>query len=202
MQDADIEAIIAYLENNPQIDDVILSGGDPMYTPLVTNAILQKINEIPSVKTIRIGTRLPIHAPNAFASKPMLAMLETIKNIATHKPFFILLHFKHPTELITETIAVIQQLKQLGVTLFLQTVFLQNIKINFDTLYTLFTKLYHNYVLPYYLYHCDNVKGLEHFMGDIEEEKVIVKKLRAALSGLACPLFVIDVENGYGKMLV
>jgi len=59
--------------------------------------------------------------------------------------------------------------------------------------------LYFLGITPYYIYHCDNVNGLEQFVGNIEIEKEIMRKLRDTLSGIACPTFVADLENEYGK---
>ena len=199
---SEIDRIVAYLKVNPQIDDVILSGGDPLYTPKITQYLLQQIRFIPNVKTIRIGTRLPLQSPRSFATKTMQKLLALIDEIGKEKPVFILLHLEHPAELVAETEAVISQLRQLKVTLLSQTVFLKNVNDEFEILHKLFLRLYHLGVLPYYLYHCDQVDGLEHFQGDLEKEKGIASRLRATLSGIACPLFVEDIENGYGKLPV
>jgi lysine 2,3-aminomutase len=202
LHEKDIENIVSYLDQNPQIDDVILSGGDPMYTPSITQFLLEKLKDITSVKVIRIGTRMPFQSPLSFNSKLVLNLLTLIDEIGQTKPFYILVHIEHPDELTAETRKVITQLRALKVTLLSQTVFLKDINDNFETLFNMFKELYHLGIQPYYLYHCDHVKGLEHFEGDLKKEKEIAVKLREHLSGIACPLFVEDVENGYGKIPV
>lgn len=196
----DIINIVNYLQNNPQIDDVIFSGGDPFYTPQITQALLTKIGLIDSVKVIRIGTRLPVQSPKSFTTKSVKSLLDLVEKIAEEKPFYILLNIAHPEELTKESIAVIKQLRKRGVTLLSQTVFLKEVNDDVETLYQLFKQLYHLGVIPYYLYHCDSVKGLEHFMVDKKTEKQIAIELREKLSGIACPLLVEDIENGYGKI--
>ncbi len=200
LREADIQQIVSYLKQHPEIDDVILSGGDPFYTPRITNILLNELKKIDSVKTVRIGTRMPFHSPASFHAKPVLELLETINTIGYEKPFYVLVHIEHPDELTEETEAVIKLLRNYKITLLSQTVFLKGINDNFETLYRLFKRIYHLGIIPYYLYHCDNVKGLEHFRGDIESEKQIAQKLREALSGISCPLFVEDIENGFGKI--
>ena len=202
LTETDIETIIAYLISHPEIDDVILSGGDPMYTPKITSSLLMKLREVESVKIIRIGTRMPLQSPSSFYTKSMSLLLDLIRETARIKPFHILLHVEHPSELNSETEAVISFLRTLNVNLFSQTVFLKDINDDVEILVKLFSRLYHLGVLPYYLYHCDAVKGLERFRGDMEEERMIAIELRKRLSGLACPLFVEDIENGYGKIPV
>lgn len=202
LTDKNIEDIIFYLKQNSCIDDVILSGGDPLYTPQITTKLLQGLQTITSIKTIRIGTRLPFHSPDSFRTKSIKDLLALIDTIGKSMPVFMLVHIEHPDELTGETEAVIRQLRQLKITVLSQTVFLKDINDNFETLYLLFKKLYHLGIIPYYLYHCDNVKGLEHFRGDIKKEKEIAVRLRSELSGIGCPLFVEDIEDGYGKIPV
>lgn len=200
LNENDLDKIAEYLKAHPEIEDVILSGGDPLYTPKLTLQLLQKIKNIDSVKVFRIGTRMPFQSPESFKSPVYKALFETIKEIANTKPFYILVHIEHPDELVEESILAIQQLKALKVTLLSQTVFLKDINDDLETLYILCKKLYHLGVIPYYLYRCDNVKGLEHFQCDPKKEKEISLALRQKLSGIATPLYVEDLEDGYGKM--
>lgn len=202
LEQHDMQPILDYLRSHPEIDDVILSGGDPLYTPALTGMLLDGLRKIDSVKVLRIGTRLPFQLPGAFTSRALLELLEQVDELGRKMPFYLLVHIAHPDELTPESLAVLKQLRKLKVTLLSQTVFLKGINDDFETLYSLFRKLYHLGVIPYYLYHCDAVKGLEHFRGDMAAEKLIAERLRAELSGIGCPLFVEDVENGYGKMPV
>lgn len=202
LTDADIDSIINYLIAHPEIDDVILSGGDPFYTPHITEVLLSKLKDIESVKVLRIGTRLPVQSPVSFASKPILRLLELVKQVASEKPFFILIHIEHPDELTPEVLSLFKTLRQQHVTLLSQTVFLKGINDHVEPLFQLFRTLYHNGVVPYYLYHCDKVAGLENFVVPLEAEIEIATELHRRLSGIACPAFVIDVHNGYGKLPV
>lgn len=195
-----INTIANYLQEHPEIDDVILSGGDPLYTPKITFEVLEKIKGIKSVKVIRIGTRMPFHAPLAFNNTVYESLFNLIIEIANYKPFYILIHIEHPSELVSDSISAIKILKQLGVTLLSQTVLLKNINDDVTVLETMFKELYYLGVIPYYLYQCDAVKGLEHFRVDRKKSKEISMELRSKLSGIATPLLIEDVENGYGKI--
>jgi lysine 2,3-aminomutase len=192
-----IEDIVNYLKKHPEIEDVILSGGDPLYTPKLTFEILDKIKNIESIKVIRIGTRMPFHAPNAFKS---LVYKNLFNLISKQKPFYILVHIEHPKELVDESKTAIKKLKKLGVTLLSQTVMLKDINDDLTTLEIMFRELYHLGVIPYYLYHCDNVRGLENFAVEKNKEIEIARELRKNLSGIAMPLLVEDIENGFGKI--
>lgn len=200
LNDIDIENIVAYLKKHSEIDDVILSGGDPLYTPKLTHKILEKIKNIDTIKVIRIGSRMPFHAPLAFNSPVYQKLFDLIKEIAHNKPFYILVHIEHPSELVEETKNALKKLKTLDVTLLSQTVLLKNINDDAKILADMFRELYYLNVIPYYLYHCDPIKGLEHFVVNKEKEQEIAKEIRKNLSGIATPLLVEDIENGYGKI--
>jgi lysine 2,3-aminomutase len=198
----DVSSIMEYLTRHPEIDDVILSGGDPLYSPGITTQLLEQLRHIPSVNVLRIGTRLPLQLPGAFQRNTIKELLSLIDETGKKKPFFILLHVNHPDELTTEAMDVIKLLRQLRVTLLSQTVFLKGINDEYDVLHDLYTRLYHAGVIPYYLYHCDDVNGIGHFAGDIAKETAIATRLTATLSGIACPTYIIDIKNGHGKIPV
>ncbi|MFX9962183.1 hypothetical protein ABTP39_19565, partial [Acinetobacter baumannii] len=76
-----------------------------------TLAILEELEKIESIKVIRIGTRLPVHNPISFDAPLLKKVLDKVAEIKKKKPFIILIHFEHPSELTAETIRVIKQLK-------------------------------------------------------------------------------------------
>jgi len=199
--ETDVPNIIDYIKEHTEITDVILSGGDPFYTPKQTLEILNELSIIRSVKVMRIGTRLPVHNPISFKSALVQQVLEKIKEIAEHKPFYILIHFEHPDEVTEETVQVIKQLRKAGVTLLSQTVFLKGINNSYNILKELFEKLYWHGITPYYIYRCDYVQGLEHFVCEMQEEIEIMTELRKNISGIAYPTYIVDVE-GKGKIPV
>lgn len=200
LSEADIKNIIRYLKDHPEIEDVILSGGDPLITPQRTQDLLEKIKHIKSVKVLRIGTRLPLQSPKSIFTKAMQPLFGLIREIKKDRPFYLLLHVEHPNELVKTALSSIRHLQQKTNAIFLsQSVLLKGINTDLQTLILLFKTLYFNGVTPYYLYHCDKVTGLEHFQEDLNKEIELMRQLRAELSGIACPLFVVDIENGYGK---
>ena len=192
-----IQQIAGYLALHPEIEDVILSGGDPFMTPKITSEILQIISPIKTIKVIRIGTRLPFQNPGAFSSEAIKSLLAQIKTIREKRPFYILLHVNHPDELTHKALQSVRLIQeQTSAILLSQTVFLEGINIDYQVLKLLFKDLYFAGITPYYLYHCDRIKGLEHFVGDLKKEKRIMQLLRKNLSGIAVPKFVIETYDG------
>ncbi len=192
----DIDPIIHYLNDHPAIDEVILSGGDPLITPRVSLILLERISILPTIKVIRVGTRLPFQSPESLYSKSIGKLLDHLGLIGQTKPVYLMLHIEHPDELTLEARECIQMLRARHIMLLSQTVFLKNINDHVDTLHTLFTELHHLGVIPYYLFHCDDVLGLDQFHGDIRREQKIANQLRDTLSGIACPLYVQDSAHG------
>ena len=199
LSDDDIQRALLYIENHREIDDVILSGGDPFFTPQATMKIIEGLLKITSVKMIRISTRLPVHSPGSFKSKPLKQLIAKIAQITKTRPFIVLVHINHPDELGVEVSEAISALRSTGATLMTQTVFLNGINDDTEVLAKLFTSVYHLGMIPYYIYHCDSVKGLERFIVSIEKERGIITDLRKRLSGIAIPRYVIDVP-GKGKI--
>jgi lysine 2,3-aminomutase len=197
----DIADALSYIAGDQNIEDVILSGGDPLYVPQVTSQILDGLAKINSVRAIRIGTRLPVHSPESFKSAPIKRLVELLHKVSDQKPVYLLIHFNHPDELTHEVDLVLRQLARAGMILMSQTVFLRGINDNKDTLGKLFSELFHKGVIPYYVYRCDSVRGLEHLVCDIELEQQIMTDLTKQLSGIAVPTYVIDVP-GRGKIPV
>ncbi len=196
LSEGDIENIHRYLSDNKQINDVILSGGDPLYTPKQTEQILIKISNIEHIKIVRIGTRLPLQLPHFHKNTIYKELFETIKIISAHKAVFILLHIEHPDELTPEVIESLNVLQKFPVMLLSQTVFLKNINNSESILYELFSKLIYLSLKPYYIYHCDAVTGLESYSCNNSNEIEIMRNLRKKLSGLAISQHISDTEFG------
>jgi len=193
----DINAMVDYVKSHPDIKEVIFSGGDPLVVPEKLVYALEEFSKLPQIKIIRIGTRMPVSDPE---NVPLKELIETIKKI--NQPVYILVHFEHPAEIVPETIKIIKEFKRVGCSIFSQTVFLKGVNDDYNVLYELFNRLFEIGVVPYYIYHCDLVRGAERFICDFEKEVEIMTELRKNLSGLACPLYVIDAPQGSGKIPV
>jgi len=193
---ADIQKMLAYLLKNPDINEVIFSGGDPLMVPQALKYALKVFSRLPQIKIIRIGTRAPVSQPK-LVTKDILAAIKKIK-----QPVYVGIHFEHPDELTEETIETCHRLRKAGAILFGQSVFLKGVNDSYEILEKLFSRLIEIGVKPYYLYRCDPVASIEHFRVDFEKELAIATKLRKNLSGLAWPTYVIDTPDGNGKVPV
>jgi lysine 2,3-aminomutase len=185
---------IAYIEANPQVRDVLLSGGDPLTLPdSHLDYLLSSIQRIPHVEVIRVGTKVPVVLPQRITPK----LLRILKK---YQPVWMSIHFTHPDELSLETKAACNQLADSGIPLGSQTVLLKGINDNVETLKSLFHGLMKIRVRPYYLYQCDPILGSSHFRTSVEKGLEMIEGLRGHTSGYAVPHYVVDAPGGGGKI--
>ncbi len=184
--DADFEYIAAH----PEIRDVLLTGGDPLtYNDRRIEQILARLRDIPHVEIIRIGSRYPVLLPQRITDD-FCAMLER------YHPVWFSTHFNHPSEITAEAAAACDRLLRAGVPVQNQTVLLKGINDDVETMRALLCRLLEIRVKPYYLYHCDNVSGVSHFMTDIERGNAIMEALTGHISGYAIPRYIVTTKLG------
>lgn len=191
----DVDKMIKYIKSKPEIHEVVFSGGDPLVVPDLLVYALGKFYQLPQIKILRVHTRVPVSDPRLLTKKVLHAFSKIKK-----KTLYVSIHFEHPDELTPQTIKAAKRLRDTGAILLSQSVFLKGINDSYKVLKELFTRLAELGVRPYYIYHCDLVKGIEHFIVPIEKEVKIMTKLRKNTSGTAFPFHVIDAPNGSGKV--
>ncbi len=191
---ADYERQIAYIAANPQVRDVLISGGDPLILPLhILEALLRKLREIPHVEIIRIGTRVPVFLPQRVDE-------ELVNVLRRYHPLWMNIHFNHPKEITPEVEKALALLADAGIPLGSQSVLLAGINDCPNIMLALVRKLVKNRVRPYYLYQCDLVPGTSHFRTPIAKGIEIMEALRGHTSGFAVPVYAIDLPGGGGKV--
>ncbi len=189
-----LEPAFQYIEKNKQIEDVLISGGDPfMLSTVQLEKILKRLHSIPHLKYIRIGTKVPVVLPQRINSR-------LVNMLKKYPPLLINIHFIHPNELTEETKEACQKLADVGIMLGSQTVLLKGINDNISTLRDLMMGLLSIKVRPYYLLQCDLIVGSKHFRTPIQKGLDIIKGLRGFISGCAIPSYIIDLPGGGGKI--
>lgn len=186
--------IADYLKHHPEVEEVILSGGDPLM------ASDQKLEDlITSLNTIGHIRRLRIHS-RVLSVLPQRVTAELIEVLRRFKGQLILVtHVNHPNELEPVNQALFRQLVQKGITLFNQSVVLRGINDNCDTLVSLSYKLFDWHVLPYYLHRLDQVQGSAHF--DISKNRSceIYQQMLSRLPGYLVPRLVEEIPGKASK---
>ncbi|WP_448587676.1 KamA family radical SAM protein [Thermocrinis sp.] len=189
------DLMLGYIKSHPEIREVLLSGGDPLtLSGEKLDFILSELRKIPHMEVIRIGTRLPVLAPQRFFKPEILDILEK------HSPIWISTHFNHPKEITPEAKEAVENILRRGIPILNQTVLLKGINDDPQIMLELMRKLISIKVKPQYLFHCDPIKGAVHFRTTIDKGLEIMEYLRGRISGHAIPTYAIDLPGGKGKV--
>jgi len=187
---------LAYIEQHPEIRDVLLSGGDPLLlSDEKLEDLLSRLRAIKHVEFLRIGTRIPVFLPQRI-TPDLCAMLKQFH------PLFISIHANHPRELTTEVRDALGLLADAGIPLGNQSVLLRGVNDDATVMKALVQKLLMCRVRPYYIYQCDLIAGSAHLRTSVREGLEIMKSLRGHTTGYAVPTYVIDAPGGGGKVPV
>ncbi len=186
-----------YIRADASIEEVILSGGDPL--ALGDNQLrwlLGSIREIAHVTTIRIHTRLPVVIP-ARVTRELLAMLGERR-----RRIVLVIHCNHAREIDGEVAAALAALSRAGVSLLNQSVLLRRVNDDAGILSELSKRLFAENVLPYYLHLPDRVAGTGHFAVKRKRAKAIISAMRASLPGYLVPRLVREAPGESSKTVV
>jgi lysine 2,3-aminomutase len=196
LYEGSLEPAFQYLENHPEVEEVILTGGDPLsVTDSTFSKILNRLNGIKNVKTLRIHSRMPVTLPSRFTSA-----LLNVFNQAWRFNICLVSHFNHPRELTSEAEVALRSLRRSAVTLLNQSVLLKGVNDSVECLASLFQGLYRMGVVPFYLHHPDWTPGTFHFRHSIDRGREIFSQLRGRVSGPALPDYILDIPQGFGKI--
>ena len=194
---AELEAALAYIAAHPAIFEVILTGGDPlMLAPARLARLVEALDAIPHVQVIRVHSRVPVADPERVTADLVAALAPR------RAALWLGIHSNHEAELGEAQRAALRQFAVSAIPLFGQTVLLRGINDDAETLEKLFRRMLVCGVKPYYLHHPDLVRGTAHFRVDLARGREIMRGLRGRLSGLAQPVYVLDVPGGHGKVPV
>ncbi len=184
------ESIVRYITDHSHINEVILSGGDPLS---ITNrrlfAWLDTLEALPQLTTIRLHTRLPIVIPERLDSE----LLERLSRSRCR--IVMVVHCNHANEIDALTLAHLQRLRAVGVTLLNQAVLLAGINDSVDAQVALSERLFDAGVLPYYLHILDKVAGGAHFDTDRQRAIELYWSLLAQLPGYLVPKLVEELPD-------
>lgn len=191
------QQIMDYLAEDETLNEVILSGGDPL---VVNDQILREFSEelvkVPHVKRLRIHSRIPIVLPERITDD-FITWAQELK-----LKLVLVIHANHPLEINDEVMCALKKLKAVGVELLNQSVLLKGINDNVSVLKTLSEKLFTAGVLPYYLHVLDKVQGTAHFDMELEQAKQIHHQLQQQLPGYLVPKLVREDPENTSKTLL
>lgn len=183
-----------YIESQPDINEVIFSGGDPL---TLSNRKLKlwidRLESLPQIKFLRIHSRVPIVIPNRVDEE----LVSLLKN--SRLRIILVVHSNHAAELDDLTCARLSLLVQQQITVLNQAVLLKGINNSAQVLVDLSYRLFDAGVMPYYLHVLDKVKGAHHFDLSPKEINLIYKDVLENLPGYLVPKLVREIAGEKNK---
>ncbi|WP_413401180.1 EF-P beta-lysylation protein EpmB [Pseudoalteromonas sp. KJ71-7] len=185
---------LSYIKADKNINEVILSGGDPlMAKDDAISWFLDELEQIPQIKRMRIHSRLPVVIP--------ARITEQLCERLAKSPLKVIFvnHINHANEIDSDFKNAMNMLKQANVLLLNQAVILKDVNDTVDAQINLSEALFDANVLPYYLHLLDKVEGASHF--DIDEAQAIkiMAELLEALPGFLVPKLVREIGGQKSK---
>lgn len=188
------EQSLQWLAAQPQITEVIYSGGDPLaasdrHLAWLTN----RISEIPHIGRLRIHTRTPVLVPSRVDDQ-LIAWLS-----GSRLQKVMVIHCNHANEINADVVAAMHRLRDAGVTLLNQSVLLKDVNDSAQALAELSEALFAAGVLPYYLHALDKVQGVAHFDVDEDRARELIMQLKQQLPGYLVPKLVREIPGEPSK---
>ena len=188
-----LQEAIKYIKENPEIRDVLITGGDAfMLEDELIEWLLEKLTAIDHVEMVRFGSRTLVTLPQRIT--PNLCEI-----LSKYHPVYVNTHFNHPLEVTPEAAEACDRLSRAGVPLGNQAVLLNGINSCVHVMKKLNHELLKIRVRPYYVFHAKVIKGTLHFHPRVETGLEIMEGLRGYTSGMAIPTYIINAPGGLGK---
>ena len=191
------QAALDYLAANTSITEVILSGGDPLLlSDTRLTLLLAQLSALPSIKRIRLHSRLPIVLPARINDALIDGFNQCIK------PIVLVVHCNHANEINQRVISACQRLKSSGITLLNQAVLLKGVNDQAEVLGALIEQLFAIGIMPYYLHLLDKATGTGHFEVSEAEALRLIQDVQDSLPGYLVPQLVREVAGAPAKQRI
>ncbi|HIU18327.1 MAG TPA: KamA family radical SAM protein [Candidatus Avidesulfovibrio excrementigallinarum] len=197
-----VDKVIDYVREHPEINNVLLSGGDALLNPTRRlKAFLEGLCAIDHLDAVRICTRTPVVLPMRIYEDAEL--LDLLRTCSRTKRLYMVTQFNHPRELTEQALRAVKEIEACGVTLRNQTVLLRGVNDDAEILGLLLKRLVHAGVLPYYVFQCRPVTGVKNrFQVPFAQGYDIVKRAKSMQSGLGKGFrYVLSHETGKIEIL-
>ncbi|WP_122898437.1 EF-P beta-lysylation protein EpmB [Acinetobacter sp. B51(2017)] len=183
-----------YIESQPEINEVIFSGGDPLtLSNRKLGEWIERLSSIQQLKFLRIHSRVPIVIPNRVDDE----LISILKN--SRLRIIVVVHSNHAAELDDFTCHKLAQLIEHKITVLNQAVLLKGVNDSAQILSNLSYRLFDAGVMPYYLHVLDKVKGAQHFDLTPDQTELIYKDVLANLPGYLVPKLVREIAGEKNK---
>lgn len=192
-----LQEIVTYIKAHPEVNEVILSGGDPLMSKDdFLEHVVNTLELLPQLTRLRIHSRLPVVIPSRITGK-LCAILEK-----SRLKVLLVLHINHANEIDQAFKEASAKLHQAGVQLLNQSVLLKGVNDNSQALIALSETLFEAHILPYYLFLLDKVQGAQHFDLPEKTAQLLVKEMSLALPGYLVPKLSREIAGQKSKTII
>ncbi|MCG6201737.1 EF-P beta-lysylation protein EpmB [Psychromonas antarctica] len=192
-----LQEIITYIKAHPDVNEVILSGGDPLMSKDdFLQYLLDQLTLIPQLTRLRIHSRLPVVIPTRI-TEALCAMLKKCR-----LQVVFVLHINHANEIDNTFREAMLKLHQAGIQLLNQSVLLKGVNDSSNALIGLSEALFSANILPYYLFLLDKVQGAQHFDLQEKDAQLLVKEMSIALPGYLVPKLSREIAGQKRKTII
>jgi EF-P beta-lysylation protein EpmB len=187
--------MIERLADSPEVDEVILSGGDPLtLSDAKLDRLIAAIESVPHVARLRIHSRMPVAIPQRVTPE-LVARLRSSRLAC-----WVVIHCNHPREIDAAVAKSVGDLIDAGIPVLNQAVLLAGVNDDLETLEGLCRACVNLRVQPYYLHQLDRVAGAAHFEVPVSRGLELIEGLRRRLPGYAVPTYVTEVAGAASKV--
>lgn len=202
------ELLVQYLKRNPQVTDVLFTGGDPMImkTKILKNYILPLLDEnLPNLRTIRIGTKALAYWPYKFLTdndaQETLDLFRQVKKAGKHLAFMA--HFNHPRELETRAVKeAIDRVHETGAQIRTQSPIMGNINDSGKVWADMWKKQVNLGLIPYYMFLARDTGAQHYFAVPLANAWKIFKEAYQSISGICRTVRGPSMSADPGKVQV
>jgi lysine 2,3-aminomutase len=194
LSDQQIIDAAQYCGSDTNLNEVLITGGDPLIIPRKLNFLLNNLEEYaPNIKYARIGSRLPSQQPDRI-DESVMSIFTTHSKIR----FEIGTQVNHSIELFPEVVQALTSLQDSGVRIYAQNVLLKGVNDDRAALVNLYNDLRDIDIEPHYLFHCIPLKGMHHFRTTVKQGLDLVKDLTCSgdISGRSKPMYAAMTDIG------
>lgn len=191
----DITQIADYLSQETEIQEVLITGGDPFVSPKNLKMLLSTIaSSENNIRFARIGTRYPVQSPEKFDR----TLFEFFNSLKDELQIEIGCQINHPYELQTITCDIFNELSLVGCNIYSQNVLLRGVNDSVSILSELYDQLRSLRIDPHYLFHAIPLKRTDEFRTTVEEGLDLINELTSCgeISGRAKPMYALMTDIG------
>ena len=193
-QDKTFAEELDIIRNDPSLEEILLSGGDPLsLTDEVLVALLENLSNIAHVRRIRFHTRFVMGIPERVNA----SFLQLLRNCP--KQIWFVNHANHTNEFDDDIWQALKSIQQLGIPVLNQTVLIPGVNDSHTALKELCQGLIDHGITPYYLHQLDEVQGSSHFKVTQKKGHELIAGLMKSLPGYAVPKYVQEIPNRPSK---